>query len=643
MIPQRLRAPLLIVLAWCVVEPARAQSQVSANVTPIVQARIDRDGDTIPDRLGDTLTVSGRLLASTAELSLGQVALPIRDATGSIFLHSFEKQPPFERGDSVQATGIVVQYKGLSGVSILSVRRVDATPIEPEAVSYDASNAEAQEGNLVTLEGRVAGRVTTGPIELLAVVNDGALIYAVQMDGSDRVDHIEEGARVRVTGILNQYDDTAPYASGYQLLPREISDVQRLGMGRGAIIGVLVTLLLVALACVIWVTVMWKQARERAAAQARVENRYQALFDRVGEAVVVAKMEGMRPVEFTLNPSAVAMTGYPEETHSRLRIDELYRPTSSVRRLVYWALQNGQAEAELTLIRIDGATIPIEVQAYLFDWGDGTHLIFLARDISKRKIYEEGLIEAREEAEELARLQSSFVANMSHELRTPLAGIIGFADILSTEIENDEHREFAGLIANGGERLLDTLNSVLDLARFDAAGFVPKIRPVDLAQKIRELLALLTSIAGQKGLTLTFESTPDSLVVLTDSTAVERIVTNLVGNAVKFTQTGGVSVRLAYREANIALVVADTGKGISPDFQRKLFEPFAQESTEMSRSHEGAGLGLSITHHLIEGLGGSISVDSAVGEGTTFTVLLPSRVPSESPARTRATEPGEQG
>ena len=630
----RLSALLLTALACCGVGSSRAQL---AEITPIAQARIDRDGNTIPDRLGDTLTVSGRILASTSELSTTQVALPIRDATGAIFLHSFSEQPTFARGDSVVATGVVVQYKGLSGLRILDVRRIDAPRVEPEAVAFDAANAEAQEADLVTLQGRVAGRVTTGPVELLAIVNDGALIYVVQMDGTDRLTHVEAGDRVRITGVLNQHDDTAPYASGYQLLPRARSDVRRLEMGRGAAVGVAIALLLVVLVSLVWVVLMRREVSRQVAIQTRAESRYQALFDRVGDGVVVAKMEGMRPVEFTLNPSAVAMTGYPEERHAWLRVEQLYRPASSVRRLVYWTLQNGQAEAELTLVRIDGTTIPIEVQAYLFDREDGKHIIFLARDISKRKIYEDGLIEAREEAEELARLQSSFVANMSHELRTPLAGIIGFADILSTEIKNDEHREFAGLIAAGGERLLETLNSVLDLARFDAAGFVPHLRPVDLAAKIRQLLALLTSIADQKGLSLTFEADPDSLVVLTDATAVERIVTNLVGNAIKFTKAGGVSVRLSHDEAHAVLVVADTGQGISPDFQRRLFEPFAQESTEMSRSHEGAGLGLSITRHLIEGLSGTISVDSALGEGTTFTVVLPASVPSGSPARTRAT------
>ncbi len=550
-------------------------------------------------------------------------------------MHSFNEQPQFSRGDSVQARGVVVQYKGLTGLRMIDISRVDARSIEIHAVPYDPSDPETLEANLVTLEGRVAGRVTTGPVESLAIVHDGTMLFAVQLDKADRLEHVDAGDRVRVTGILNQFSDSAPYTSGYQVLPRSSGDVQRLGFGQRGLLGILLAVLLIALACVVWVVQMRRQVRKQVAVQTRAENRYQALFDRVGDAVVVARMEGMQPVEFTLNPSAIEMTGYPIGRHSTLRVDELFTPISSIRRLVYWALQNGQAETELSLVRADGTSTPVEIQSYLFDHIDGTHLIFIGRDISRRKAYEEGLIEAREEAEELARLQSSFVANMSHELRTPLAGIIGFADILSAEIDNDEHREFAGLIAGGGERLLDTLNSVLDLARFDAAGFVPNLKPVDLAAKIRELLALLISIANQKGLSLTFEANPDPLVVMTDATAVERIVTNLVGNAIKFTKRGNVSVRLVSDGANVTLSVTDTGQGISPDFRRKMFEPFAQESTEMNRSHEGAGLGLSITRHLIEGLGGTITVDSAMGEGTTFAVVLPARMPTHAIANGR--------
>lgn len=615
---------LLFVTSLGVADGVIAQQ---TSLVSIADARADRNGDSVPDRLGDTLSVAGRVLAGTAELSDRQVALPIRDGTGALFLHSFEEQPSFFRGDSVQARGVLVQYKGLTGLRILEIARVAVPSIKQLPVAYDVTDPETQEANLVTLEGRVAGRVTTGPVELLALVHEGIMIYAVQMDESDRLEQVDAGDRVRITGILNQFDDAAPYTSGYQVLPRSASDVQRLGVGRGGILAILLALLLVSLSAIIGVVLMRREVRRQVAIQARAENRYQALFDRVGDAVVVAKMVEMKAVEFTLNASAIEMTGYSLERRSTIRFDELFRPSSTVRRLVYWAMQNGQAEAEVSLARADGTTTPVEVQAYLFDHIDGKHLIFIGRDISKRKAYEEGLIVARDEAEELARLQSSFVANMSHELRTPLAGIIGFADILSAEIENDEHREFAGLIATGGERLLDTLNSVLDLARFDATGFVPNVKAIDLAAKTRELLALLTSIATQKGLTLTFEAHPDPLVVLTDGAAVDRIVTNLVGNAIKFTQSGSVSVRLLGDGANVTLSVTDTGKGITPDFRRKLFEPFAQESTEMNRSHEGAGLGLSITRHLIEGLGGTITVDSVMGEGTTFTVVLPARAP----------------
>ena len=211
---------------------------------------------------------------------------------------------------------------------------------------------------------------------------------------------------------------------------------------------------------------------------------------------------------------------------------------------------------------------------------------------------------------------------MSHEIRTPLTGIIGFADVLAEEVE-DEHGEFARAIGSNGRRLLDTLNAVLELARLEAGEVQFGRDELDLRAVVAEAVAPLVPRAGAKGLGLTVSLHPEPVLVESDASALGRVVSNLVSNAVKFTEEGGVSVAVRAGAAGAEVRVADTGVGIAPSFLPRLFEAFYQESEGDERSHEGNGLGLVITQRLVERMGGTIEVASEKGVGSTFTVRLP--------------------
>lgn len=262
--------------------------------------------------------------------------------------------------------------------------------------------------------------------------------------------------------------------------------------------------------------------------------------------------------------------------------------------------------------------------------GRADHMIGLVRDVTEEYLYQEGLLEARVQAdearrhaEEMSRMKGAFLSNMSHEIRTPLTAIIGFADVLLYEVTG-EAREMTQLIQESGVRLLDTLNSVLDLAQLEGGSLKLRPEPVCLEAEARAVIDLFQQQASERGLYLRFEREGAAAEPLSlDRMAVSRILTNLVSNAVKFTQEGGVTVRLTEGPAGATVAVADTGVGMDAAFLPKLFEEFSQESQGLSRAYEGSGLGLAITKRLVDLVGGDLHVQSTKGQGTTVTVVFP--------------------
>jgi PAS domain S-box-containing protein len=260
---------------------------------------------------------------------------------------------------------------------------------------------------------------------------------------------------------------------------------------------------------------------------------------------------------------------------------------------------------------------------------DGT-CIGIGLDITDRKQYERQLVAAKEKAEEMSQLKSAFLANMSHEIRTPLTSIIGFAEVLKEEPLEDGVNEHVQLIHRAGNRLLETLNSVLDLSQLEAGSMSLTPTDFDAAEEVRQTLNGFAVQAERAAITLTSEGTDGPVEVTLDHRAFQRILTNLVSNAIKFTEPGGrVAVGLAASADTVTLTVEDNGVGIGTQFIGDLFTAFAQESTGATRSYEGTGLGLTITRRLTELMGGSIAVESTKGEGTTFTVTVPRAMDGE--------------
>jgi nitrogen-specific signal transduction histidine kinase len=272
--------------------------------------------------------------------------------------------------------------------------------------------------------------------------------------------------------------------------------------------------------------------------------------------------------------------------------------------------------------RPTGPPVTLSVHACPMTWdGLDAHLLTL-RDVTSEQASYEMLKLAKKTAEKAGAMKSTFLAHMSHELRLPLASIIGFAQLLEEGVTDPDFKEFASLIEESGQRLLETINSVLEAARLEQHTLIPSIFRIDAAGLIPSVIKRLQPLVRQSGVVISFDG-PPSLNVKCDRNFLERVLTNLVGNAAKFTNEGRIHISWEASDTEAIINVVDTGIGIEPTFLKEAFEPFSQESSGSIRTHEGTDLGLSISKKLVESMGGTISVQSVKNEGTTFTFTLP--------------------
>lgn len=263
----------------------------------------------------------------------------------------------------------------------------------------------------------------------------------------------------------------------------------------------------------------------------------------------------------------------------------------------------------------------------LDEHGQPFQIINSLRDVTERKALEESLIAARMAAEAAAAAKSEFLANMSHELRTPLTSVIGFSQLLQGAQDlPDGLRRYADRIVSGGKALLTTINDVLDFSKLEAGDFVIDAAPADPGALLEEVIDLLSVRVEGKDVSLSLGATSTlPATLLFDANRVRQVLLNLVGNAVKFTDEGSVTVAADYDAADEMLTVrvTDTGPGIAEDQRARLFHRFSQVDGSISRRHGGTGLGLAISKGLVEAMGGSIGVDSTPGEGSVFWFRIP--------------------
>ena len=281
---------------------------------------------------------------------------------------------------------------------------------------------------------------------------------------------------------------------------------------------------------------------------------------------------------------------------------------------------------EYRALTADGRDVWIrDVISVVMEGGEAVALIGFMLDVTQFKEAEFALIHAKEDAEAANRAKSEFLAVMSHEIRTPMNAIIGMGDLLAESALDEMQREYVAISQKAGESLLGLINDILDLSRIEAGRFTVECLPFNVRELVESTVKVLEVTGKPKGLTLSShlsERLPTTL--LGDPARLNQILINLLGNAVKFTAEGEVSVRVEpIGGGRVRFTVSDTGIGIPAEKQAEVFKPFTQADSSITRSHGGTGLGLTIVERLTRHFGGTIDLESELGRGTRVSVTLP--------------------
>ena len=258
--------------------------------------------------------------------------------------------------------------------------------------------------------------------------------------------------------------------------------------------------------------------------------------------------------------------------------------------------------------------------------GNIDKIILIHEDITEQKTIEQELIKAKEKAEESDRLKLAFLANMSHEIRTPMNGVLGFIDLLNEPNLNREKIDaYSKIIDKSGKRLLNTINDIIDISKIESGEMDTTISKIYLNNELNELYSFHAPEANSKGLTLYVDPShlTEQVAVLTDGNKLHGILTNIIKNAIKYTETGSITFGYVLKNNFIEFFVKDTGIGIPKNRIHSIFNRFEQADIEDIKVFEGSGLGLAISKAYTEMLGGGIFVESKEGKGSTFRFTIP--------------------
>ncbi len=367
-------------------------------------------------------------------------------------------------------------------------------------------------------------------------------------------------------------------------------------------------------------------------ARKRGEQKFKSLLEAAPDAIVIVDRSGEMVV---VNSQTEKLFGYPREQllgqKMEMLVPERFRDVQPWEHVNFFGDVNVPASTnfELCGLRQDGSEFPAEITTSPLETEDGLLVSSAIRDITERKRFERTLQEKNLELASANQAKDRFLATMSHELRTPLNAIIGFTATLLMKLPGpltaDQDRQLR-TVQSSGRQLLALINDLLDLAKIEAGKLELHLEPTVCQSIVTDVVAVLQPQAESKGLQLEVSMPISDTLIETERRAVSQIILNLTSNAIKFTDRGYVRITLDEQalegSKQICVSVEDSGIGIRPDDQRRLFQAFTQAEAPTHRYYEGSGLGLHLSQKLAGLLGGEITFRSEYGKGSTFTLIL---------------------
>ena len=380
-------------------------------------------------------------------------------------------------------------------------------------------------------------------------------------------------------------------------------------------------------ACLLAVVLDVSAQRQTEAALDERDAVLRAFYDTVPSMMGVVEIHGDDIFHVSDSTATAKFFGTTPEAMRRRYASDLGVPPDILQK---WAAAYRQSKADAAPVRLEylhewerGSSWLSATLAHIQTLPDGTdRYSYVIADVTEQKQAEQELIEAKERAEDIARLRSAILNNLTHEVRTPLTVILGFTSMLRKGVRPQFVR-FVNLIERSGRRLMLMLDTILDLAQLEAGTLDVVPTPVDAAEIVEGAVEALRPQAEAKGIEIVWERPSAPLSGRLDQRILTRVLHNLLDNAVKFTDEGQIRVGLAATDDALDIHIQDTGVGIEAQFLDHIFEEFSQESTGLERTYQGSGLGLAVSKRLLERAGGTIAVESRKGRGSTFTIHLP--------------------